>query len=135
MLGLENLSTAEIHVHAAGQARDQSSHGAHNVDTFELIGTVLLEDGSYSAPHLSYDRACRKYPADWHSMVSEDTDDNWRSCFADHHMMRKNASDCFVKATADGLFRHFEIRPGLGLAGVKLFHRSLRRSKSAHPAA
>src|SRR5215470_13782089 len=41
---LDDAAVAEIHVHAAGQARIEAPHRAHDVDALELLGRVLLED-------------------------------------------------------------------------------------------
>src|SRR5215471_5059055 len=46
VIGLENLASADIHVHAARQARIKAAHGAHDVDTLELVGSVLFENRS-----------------------------------------------------------------------------------------
>src|SRR5580704_15412671 len=41
---LEHLAAAEVHVHAARQARVEAAHGAHDVDALEVVRRVLLED-------------------------------------------------------------------------------------------
>ena len=37
-------SVAQVHVHAAGQARVEAAHRPHDVDALEALGRVLLED-------------------------------------------------------------------------------------------
>ena len=44
MLLFYDFALAEIHVHATGQTRIEAAHGAHNVDAFEVLGSVLFEE-------------------------------------------------------------------------------------------
>jgi hypothetical protein len=40
---LYRLPAAEVHVHAAGQARVEAADGPHDVDALEVLPVVLLE--------------------------------------------------------------------------------------------
>src|SRR3954454_6961666 len=42
---LDRPAVAEVHVHAAGQARVEGADRAHDVDPAELLLAALLEDG------------------------------------------------------------------------------------------
>src|SRR5690348_9747745 len=44
MMRLQNLTVAEIHMHATRQTRIEAAHRTHDVDTLEVIRPVLLED-------------------------------------------------------------------------------------------
>src|SRR5437879_1885498 len=41
---LEYLAAAQIHVHTARQARIETAHRSHNVDSLEVSRSVLFED-------------------------------------------------------------------------------------------
>src|SRR5215469_11658300 len=41
---LEDLAVAKVHVNTTGQARVKTAHGAHDIDAFEFVGSVLFED-------------------------------------------------------------------------------------------
>ena len=42
---LQDLTAAYIHMNAARQTRIEAAHGAHDVDAFEFVRSVLFEDG------------------------------------------------------------------------------------------
>src|SRR5262249_21509999 len=44
MARLQRLAVAQIHVHAAWQARVEAAYGAHNIYAFEIVRPVLFED-------------------------------------------------------------------------------------------
>src|SRR5208283_2209424 len=45
MMSFQYLAVAEIHMDAARQARIETAHRAHDVYAFELVRSVLFEDG------------------------------------------------------------------------------------------
>src|SRR5580704_13210248 len=46
MMRLKHLPAAQIHMHATGQAWIEASDRPHDINTFEFLRTVLLEDRS-----------------------------------------------------------------------------------------
>src|SRR5215470_1630098 len=42
---LQHFAIAEIHMDAAGQAWIEAADGAHDIYAFEIVGTVLFENG------------------------------------------------------------------------------------------
>src|SRR6202046_142675 len=115
MLGLEDLAADKIHVHATGQARIEAPHRAHDINALKFIRTILLEDwgilhrifvwtgSAVDITRISIPGRRRV------GMIVRDL------AFANHHMMRQDASHRFVETATNGLFRHFEIRPSLVL--------------------
>src|SRR5882757_7832863 len=98
MHGLQSLAVAEIHVNAAWQAGIKTAHGAHDVDAFELVGPVLLEDrrvlhGVFIRTRRAVDIARIGIPGSRRvGMVVGDL------TAADHYVMREDATHCFVES-------------------------------------
>ncbi len=44
MMRLQHLAIPQINVHTAGQAWIEASDGPHNINAFEVLRTVFLED-------------------------------------------------------------------------------------------
>src|SRR5277367_1159007 len=115
---LQNLAVAQIHVHAARQARIKAAHGAHDVDALELVRPVLLKDWrvlhrvfvgtrrSINVPRIGVPRRRRI------RMVVCDFS------IANHYVVRKDPAYRFVEATTNGVLRHGEFIPRPGPAGV-----------------
>ena len=57
---LSVLPVAQVHVHAARQARVEAAHRAHDVDAAEVVLAVLLEDRLALHRVLVRARACRR---------------------------------------------------------------------------
>ena len=104
-MGLQHLSTPQVHVYAAGQAGIEAAHGPHDVDALEFLRAIFLEDrsilhriligsgGAVDVTRIGIPRGGRI------GMVVGDL------ALADDNMMRKHPPHRLVKAAADGLFR------------------------------
>ncbi len=121
MACLKDLAAAVIHVHAAGEAWIEAPNRAHDVDTFELIPAVFLEDGSILYGIFIWTRCSigiagvgvpRRRRI---RMIVGDL------AFTDDHVMRKHAPNSLMKATADGVVGHGEIGPCPRPTGMQLF--------------
>ena len=44
MVRFQNLAVAQVHVDAARQARIKAAYRAHDINSLELIGAILLKD-------------------------------------------------------------------------------------------
>ena len=116
---LQHFAVAQVHVNAARQTRIEAAHGSHYIDPFEFIGTVFFEDWSVLHRVLvrsgsAINIAWIGIPGCWRiRMIVRDL------TFFDDDVMRKYAAHCLVEAATNGFFRHFEIRPGLGVTGVQ----------------
>src|SRR4051812_39194470 len=106
MARLQDLTLAEIHVNAAGQAWIETAHRAHDVNTLEVFGTVLLED--WRVLHSILVRP-------WSSMVIARARIPRRRrirmiigdlAIANHDVVRQNSADSLVESTADRVFRN-----------------------------
>src|SRR3984957_20705932 len=131
MACLQHLSIPEVHVYAARQTRIEAAHSAHDVDSFEFVRTVLLEERrilnrifiwSRSSIHIAWVGipGSRRI---W--VVVGDL------VIADHDVMRQNSAHRFVEAAANGFLRHLEIIPGLCTAGMQIRQRMLGKMKQA----
>src|ERR1700730_2367695 len=116
MVGLQRFSIAEIHVHSTRQTRIETAHRPHDVDTLELVGTVILEDrcvlhGVFIGSGRSVDitRVCVPR-CRWIRMVVGNF------AVANDHVMRKHAADGFVETASDGVLWNFEVRTGFRAA-------------------
>src|SRR5438309_5438750 len=106
---LQHLAVAEVHVHAAREARIETAYRAHDVDAFEVGGPVLFEDRrthhrvfiwSAGAETISRTPIPRRRRI---GMVVGDL------AIANHHVMRQHAPHCFVEAAADRFVRNLEL--------------------------
>ena len=76
----DGLPVAEIHMHATRQTRIEAAHSAHDVDAFEFVWPVLLEDRRVLHRVLIRSWRAIHVPRDWRSTASADMDDSWRFC-------------------------------------------------------
>src|SRR5580700_10440571 len=126
MMRLQHFAVAQIHVHAARQTRIETPHRTHDINSLELVRTVLLKDRSVLHSVLVWtgsavDVAWIGIPGGRRiRVVVRDL------AFFDHHVVREHATNSFVEAAANGFLRYLEIRPGFGMSGVqfrqRLFH-------------
>ena len=78
---LQHLALAEVHVHAARQARVEAAHGPHDVDALEVVERRSpRRSGVFMHRVLVRARACRRCRAGWRSTASAGTGGSWRSC-------------------------------------------------------
>ena len=125
MQQLELLAAAEVHVHAARQARVEAAHRAHDVDALEVLAVVLLEDrlplhGVLVGPGRAVGVARVGVPRGRRvGVVVGDL------AVADHHVVREHAAHRLGEAAADALVGHLELLPGLGAPGPDLDQRLL----------
>ena len=122
---LQLLALAEVHVHAARQARVEAAHRAHDVDALEVLAVVLLEDRL--ALHRVLVRAGRAVAV---ARVGVPRRRRVRVVVGDlavpdHHVVRQHAADRLGEAAADALVGHLERLPRLGVAGADLGQRLL----------
>ncbi len=116
---------------AAGQARVEAAHRAHDVDALELVRPVLLEDRRVLHRVLvgagrAVDVARAGVPGRGRiGVVVGDL------AVADDDVVRQHAAHRLVEAAADGLVGHLEVGPGPGPAGVQLLHRLLGEVEGA----
>ena len=103
-------------MHAAGQARIETPHSAHDVDPLEFVRTVFLEDRSVLHRILVRTRRAVNVPRIgipgrrriWMIVCNLP--------LANHYVMRQNAAHRFVESTADSFFRHLEFIPRFRVA-------------------
>src|SRR5579883_750771 len=118
MHGLDGLAVAHIHVNAAGQAGVETAHGAHDVDTLEVVRPVLFEDRCaldrvLVGPRCTEDVARSSVPRGWRiGMIVGDL------AAADDEVVRENTAHRLVEAAADGFVGYLEVRPCLSAAGL-----------------
>src|SRR5579862_5743385 len=102
MAGFEYLAAAVVHVHAAGQTRIETSDCAHNVDAFEFVSSILLEDrrvldgvfvGAWGPVGVAGIGVPRRRGI---RMIVGDL------AVLDHNVMREHAADSFMEAAPDG---------------------------------
>src|SRR6476646_2005034 len=117
---------AAVHVHAAGQAGVERADGPHDVDSLEVLRSVLLEyggvlDGVLVRARRSERIARARVPGRRRvGLVVRDL------ALADHHVVGEHAAGSLVEAAADGALGHLELVPALGAAGLYLLHRPLQ---------
>src|SRR5262249_9104354 len=108
------------HMYAAGQAGIEATYSAHNINAFEFLRSILLENrcilnGIFVGARSAIDIAWAGIPGRrWIGMVVRDL------AVFDHHMVRKHAAHGFVEATANRLFGHGEVGPGGGTSRADL---------------
>src|SRR5262245_880580 len=132
MSKLEFFALTQIHMDATGQARIKTAHYTHNVDAFEILRAILLEDWRvlyriFVGTRSPIDVTWAGIPGSWWiRMVIGNFS------ILNHHVMRKHASHCLVETAADGLFGHRKITPGLGIPGMNLSQSPLDAIESNH---
>ncbi len=105
-------------MNAARQTRVETSDGSHYVYTFEVIGSVFLENrrvlhGIFIRSGHSVNVARIGVPRSRRiRMIIGDF------AFADDDVMRQNAAHGFVETAADCFFGNFKFRPRFGVSGV-----------------
>src|SRR4051794_23501179 len=117
---LQRLALAEIHVHAAGQARVEAADRAHDVDAPEVLLVVLLEDRLAHHRVLVWTRspiAVRRTAVPGSQRVRVVVRD---LAVADHHVVGEHAPDGLVEAAADALVGHVEVLEHLRVARADL---------------
>src|SRR5579875_2158 len=115
---LQFLTLAQVHVNPAWQAWIEAAHRAHNIDAFEILRPVLLEDRRVL--HCVLVRAGRAVDiaragipgSRWIGMIIGNLP------IFDDHMVRKHATYRFVEAAANRLPGYCEIVPGAGTSGM-----------------
>src|SRR5690606_591178 len=98
---LEDVPLARVHVHAARQARIEAPHRAHDVDAFEVLLAVLLEDrqplyGVRVGPRRAVDVTRARVPRRRRIRVVVGD-----LAIANDQVMREHAAHRLVKAAAD----------------------------------
>ena len=122
---MRTLPLAGVHVHAAGQARIERAHRAHDVDALEVLGAVLLEDRRVLHRILvrarrPVDVARARVPRRRRvGLVVGDL------AVADHHVVGEHAAGGLVEAAADRAVRNGELVPALRPPRLDLLHRPL----------
>src|SRR5271154_3596481 len=131
MVRLQHLAITQIHVHAARQAGVEAAHRTHDIYALEFFRTILFEDRRvlhriFVGTGGAIDVTRIGIPRSWRiGMVIGDF------ALTNYDVMGEYAPHRFVETAADGFFRHLEIRPGFGMAGMELFHRFLGEVQSA----
>src|SRR6202789_4544347 len=125
MVCVQNFPVAQVHVHAAGQARIEAANGAHDIYALKFVRTVFLEDRCIlyrvfvgagrpiNIPGVGVPRRGRI------RVIVRDL------VILDHDVVGQDAADSFVETTANGAFRHFEVGPGFGAASMQFGERLL----------
>ncbi len=126
----ERLAVAQVHVHAARQARVEAPDRAHDVDAAEVVRPVLLED------RLARDRVLvrarrpvgvRRAAVPRRRRVRVVVGD---LAVADHQVVREHAAHRLVEAAADGLVGDVEV-----LEDLRSARRAPRRAPGRRSAA
>src|SRR5271163_4362747 len=124
MMRLQHLSVTQVHMHTAGQTRIEAAHGAHDVDSLELVRAVFLEDRRVLHGVLVWSR--RAVNVAWIRIPGRRRIRMVIGylAFLDDYMVREHTANRFVESASDGLFGNLEVGPRLGAAGMK-FGKSL----------
>ena len=132
---LQGLSGAEIHVHAARQARVEAAHRAHDVDALEVVRRVLLEDRRVlhgvlvragRAVHVAHARVPRRRRV---RVVVRDL------AALDDHVVAEHAAHCLGEPAAERLVRDRERLPGLRVRPARTSASACSQKYSAQAAA
>ena len=110
------LPLAEVHVHAARQARVEAADRAHDVDAAEVVRAVLLEDRLAHAPRPRRARGTvgvRRAAVPRRRRVRVVVGD---LAVADHQVVREHAAHRLVEAAADRLVGDVEVLEDLRAA-------------------
>src|ERR1700730_2873616 len=130
MVSLQRLAITEIHMHATRQARVEAAYRSHDVDAFELVWTVVLEDrrvlhgvligpgGSVNITRVRVPRGRRIRMVICNFAV------------ANNYVMRENPANRFMKTASDCILRHFEVRPGFRISFMHFSQRLFRKIQS-----
>src|SRR5713101_5987368 len=115
-----------MHMHAAWQARTETPHRAHDVDTLELVARGILFkdrcilDGVFVRSRGAIDVSRVRIPRCWRiGMIVRDF------AVANHHVMRQDAAHRLGEAASDSIFGNRELLPGLGASVANFFQRLL----------
>ena len=105
------FAISQVHVNTAGQAGVKTPHRAHDINAFELVWSVLLEDRSILYRVFVWTRRA----VDVTRIGVPGRGRIWmlisNFSVANHNMMREHAANGFVEPAANRFFRHFEISP------------------------
>ena len=132
---LQNLSVAQVHVHAARQAWIEAANRTHDVDSLEFVRPVFLEDrrvlhrvfvGAWRAIRIARIGVPRRRRI---GMIIGDL------VLANHHVMRQDAAHRFVESASNRLFGNLEVVPGAACGRRAARPAPVRRSESAAAAA
>ena len=117
---LKHLAIPQIHVHTARQTWIEASDRPHDVDAFEVLRAVFLEDrcvlhrvfvGAGGAKAVA--RVC--VPGSWRiGMIVGDL------VVFNHHVMRQHTANRLVEAAPYAFFGNLEVVPGFCSAGMQL---------------
>src|SRR5689334_21797743 len=112
MPDIQHLSVSKEHMHAAGETGVETSYSAHDVDTFEVFGSVFFKDrrilhGVFIRTGGAVDIAHRSVP--WSRRIRMVVCD---FSIADDHVMREDAANRFVESTTNCILRNFKFSPG-----------------------
>src|SRR5580700_1701038 len=126
MMRLQHFAVPQIHVDAARQTRIETPHRTHDINSLELVRTVLLKDRGVLHRVLVWTRSAVDIAwigIPWGRRIRVVVCD---LAFFDHYMVREHATNRFVEAATDGFLGHLELRPSFGMSGVqfrqRLFH-------------
>src|ERR1700723_3745725 len=130
MVSLQRLAITEIHVHATRQARVEATYRSHDVDPFELVWAVVLEDRRvlhrvFIGPGRSVNIAWVRVPRGRRIRMVI-----CNFAVANNYVMREHSAHRLVEATSDGILRHFEVRPGFRIALMQLSQRLFGKIQS-----
>src|ERR1700722_16284488 len=119
-MDIQRLTVAQVHVHAAGEARIEAPHGPHDVDALELVWAVFLEDRGVLPRVLVRARspvgiADAAVPRRRRIRVIVGD-----LSIADYHMVRQNAAHGFMESAANRFVRYLELAPRLRAPGMEL---------------
>src|SRR5205085_11058265 len=108
----QNFSGSEVHMDATRQAGIEAADSPHDIDAFELLARVFLEDrGIQNCVFIWTGRsegiASARVPWGWWIRVVIRY-----FPVADNHVMRKHSAHSFVETAADCDRRNFEVGPG-----------------------
>jgi len=120
MSGLDYLAASHVKMDPTWHARIEASHGPHDINAFEIIPAVLLENGgvcycvlirSRCAKPIAWTRIPR---GRWIGVIIGD------SSPADDHVMTKSSPHSLMKTATDGVIGNFELIPSFQATGVNL---------------
>ncbi len=120
MVGLERPARAQIHVDSARQAWIETADRAENVDAFEVVDAVFLEERGvlhrvFVGARHTVGIARTGVPTSWRiRMIIRDL------AIANHHMVRQDAAHRLMKTAADRLGRHGVTHRGFGPSGMEI---------------
>src|SRR3954447_6256843 len=123
--GADRLAGAEVHVHAARQARGEAADRAHDVDPAEVLLRGLLEDGLAGDRVLVRPRGAvgvGRAAVPRRRRIRVVVGD---LAVADDEVVREDAADGLVEAAADGVVGDVEVLEDLRPPGPDLVERAV----------